>query len=437
MKRASWFVAAAVLAAACSDSTRPTSDTTSAPNIAAAPPAPSPCSFKDARDFSNAFFKLVADRKTAADFLKAADDAGAGTRTRNDRFFDLFRFMESARATGQTNAGTPGASLILEADDCGEFIISHRDAHLPDVLAEATGGSGAWEFRAGTEGFVDTQDGGAAIFTANWNTWIGGRSMIIAARRTGVAFAETTISPFAYRFAALYDDATPGFPATPGPSGQDDIATVELCQASLSYAVKHRLGKIGSSGAQTVLQVGDIAGFCPPGGTASLAEPRGVLARAISRIAGFFVSTAQARRRAPPGMGGDIGDISDFIGVDAGSVNLSYATQPTDGDVDLPFLVRVLAVAQFGTPLENVTVTLSVAGNSGQPAGAVLIPHPLTDCLPAGSGTPSLSDVTDETGIVAFCVSVDKSGGYRIGAASDFAGYPSATVISDLFNRTP
>ncbi len=428
------MVSGLLVVVACGEAVRPDSDTPSAPTVFAAPPAPTPCSFKDAKDAASAYFKLRTDRQTAADLLKDAEQAGAGTRTRNDRFFDVFQLIESARAAGQVNAGSFGASLILEADDCGEFIISHRDANLPAVLAEALTG-GAWTYRLGIAPFAATADGGAALFTADWTTWIGGRSMVFIAR-TSVGFTETPISLFAYRMGLVYDDATTGFPATAGPSGQDDIASMELCDAGVTYEAKHRVGRVKSTGGQTVLQLADITGFCD--GLASTATSQGFLARAFSGVVSLFAPTPlQARRRAPPGMGGGIGELSDFIGVDAGAVSLAFTTQPVDGDVDLPFVVRVLATAAQGTALENVAITVTVTGNQGEPAGAFLVPHPLTDCGLTSGGTPSLTVNTDETGTSTFCVRVDKPGGYRIGASSSFAGYPGASVGSNSFNRTP
>lgn len=421
MKVASFFTLSALLAVgACADANRQTQDLPNAPSVSAAPPTQGPCSFNDARAYARDYFKLSGDRSTARNLLDAAASAPAGSRTRNDRFFALFQLIQSARAAGQTNAPATGASLVLEADDCGEFIISHRDAHLATVLTGALT-QGAFAYRDGAQPFVATADGGAALYTADWNAWIGGRSMVFGTLFSATPTEVPVNAGFSYRFGLIYDDATTdalGQPvaATPGPSGQDDIASVELCDGSVTYLAIHRVGRIKATGAQTVLQQANIGGFCD--GLGSSPRPSGFLARALHGVIGFFVPTPlQARRRAPPGMAGGIGELSDFIGVNAQFVVLSLPTQPQNGNVGAPITFSVRAVGANGTPLENVTFTVTVDGNEG------------TNVVLSGGCTE-----TDESGTAACSVTLNKTGGYRLRVTADFTGFAQTFIITNLFN---
>jgi hypothetical protein len=68
-----------------------------------------------------------------------------------------------------------------------------------------------------------------------------------------------------------------------------------------------------------------------------------------------------------------------------------------------------------------VAVTVSVAGNKGVPAGAVV------------SGTVTV--FTDSNGDAVFDkVSVDKAGGYTISASSSIDGVPTPGVVSVMFH---
>ena len=169
-------------------------------------------------------------------------------------------------------------------------------------------------------------------------------------------------------------------------------------------------------GAQTVLQLADISGFCED--LASAAWPTGLLARALHGVVGFFTPTPlQARRRAPPGMAGGIGELSDFIGTDAGVVNLSFLTQPQNGNVNAPIPFSVRTVGANGTPLENVSFAVTVEGNEGTNVA-----------LTGGCSN------TDESGTGACSITLNKTGGYRIRVTANFAGFAPSFVISNLFN---
>jgi hypothetical protein len=410
---------------ACSGVDQERSDSPTGP-VVFKPGPPSACSFRDARGYVSDYFTLVADRKTANDFLKVAE--GLEGTARNAPLFEVMKLISTKRADGQVGAASAGASLILEIADCGSFVISHNDASIAAVLTEALA-NGAFAYRAGTEGFVSTVDGGSALWTADWDEWIGGPAMAFGAKWTTSFGNEALVGTFSYRWGLIYGSDAHG----PQGNGNDDIAAVELCESGVEYTEdpRYRVGRVRANGTKTVLQLADIDGFCPT----TLPPSGGIVSRVLRGVVGFFAPTPlQARRRAPPGMSGGLDDLSDILGVNALAVSLAFATQPVDGSDTAPFLVEVYAATAGGNDFEDVPVTVAVAGNQGIPAGATLTPV-------AGCGlsdtTPSLTERTNELGIASFCVMVNKPGGYTLEASHDLAGFAPTVVLSDQFNRTP
>jgi hypothetical protein len=317
--------------------------------------------------------------------------------------------MVAARAAGETGSPAAGAGLILEADDCGDLKFTHPSSagELEDALTD-----GAFAYRNGTEGFVATADGGAALFTADWPVWIGGRAMVIALPLTpGSAVVETPVGTFAYRFGLLIDQAT-SFPAVQ----QDDIATVELCEAAVTYAVGDRIGRIKANGDKTVVQnvdnqnnLLDIVGFCDPE-----PAPDGFLARAVHKVIGFFApAPLQASLVAPPGMAGGIGELSDIVGANAQSLNLTGATGAKKGKINTDLIYTVTVKGALGTPLENVAITPSIEGNLGNPGMLV------------GGCTN-----TNEFGVSTCTFQITSTGGYIFRFTAVYAGYPDAFILS-------
>jgi len=462
MKQALMFLAAGVLSlAACSGAEQPAGDLPSAPGVLFRPEPGLSCDWRGARDFANGYFSLNGDRQTAATLLRDAERAEVGSQVRNDLLFELFQLVASARGLGNVKSGgeSSGGSLVavLVKDypaagvDCGAFTVSHNDAQLPDVLKEALD-NGGFAYRDGEEGYVRTEDGGAALWTENWSAWIGGRAMVFGASWPTSFGNEALVGTFSYRFGLIYDDFDDN-DATGGPTGNgnDDIAIVELCEENVDppviYGPTHRVGRVSVSGAKTALQIGQqpgeleegIKGFCPDTPPA----PGGFAMRVLRGIVGFFAPTPlQAKRRAPPGRSGGIDDLSDFIGVDAVAVQLHFDTQPGNGPATEPFLVEVHAGTAGGNDFEDVPIILSIAGNQGAPAGATLSRVDgcgLPPVLPPEILDPNdLTEETDEEGIASFCVMVNKNGGYTLqaehGLTPDFA---ATVVVSNSFNRTP
>jgi hypothetical protein len=408
---------------ACAGGERDKPELPSAP-VFAKPPQDA-CSFRDAKNFADDYFALQADDRYAADELRSAEALPKGD-ARNTHFFNIFIRMSERRATGNVNAAAPGANFILEARDCGSFVISHDDPFILAVLTEALT-TGALAYRAGTEGYVATYDGGSALWTDNWDTWIGGRAVAFGARWATGFGNEALVGTASYRWGVIYDATSTG----PHSDGNDDIAVVELCEAGVQYELdaKNRVGRVRSGGGKTVLQVGDIAGFC----SGPFPESGGLVSRVLRGIHGFFAPTPLQARRRPPGLGGGIDELSDFLGVNALAVNLTFTTQPATGLATQPFLVVVRAGTAANNDFENVSVTLSVANNQGTPAGAFLSAE--SGC-PGFTGPIALTQTTNELGLAEFCVMVNKPGGYTLEANHGVTGFDPAPKLSDPFNRT-
>jgi hypothetical protein len=446
----------AVALAACSGVDQQASELPSAPEVFAAPPSSLSCEWKAAGTAAKNYFSLRADKQTVAGYLGDAEKAAAGSQLRNDKLFEVFKLVGSARDAGDVVAGAEaqGALLVFilvkdypAGTPCGSFVVSHKDTppntQLKTVLETALT-TGAFAYRHTPDnsvGYVATEDGGAALYTADWSYWIGGypgapplasrgRSMVFGASfNPNIPTGEQGVGNFSYRFGLIYDSWTDG----PGPRDVgDDIATVELCEGGVEYdADTDRLFRIKSNGTtKTALQVSNIAGFCdspPP-------APSNVLSRALRGIVGFFAPTPlQARRRAPPGMSGSIDDLSDFSGVNPLQVGMTFDTQPVSGPWSQPFPVVIHVVTGGGNDWEDVPVTLSVANNQGTPAGAELIAA--LGCT-GFAGDSSLTQNSNEDGLASFCVRVDKAGGYIIEANHGLAGFDPSPVLSNLFNRT-
>lgn len=110
-------------------------------------------------------------------------------------------------------------------------------------------------------------------------------------------------------------------------------------------------------------------------------------------------------------------------GVVAGSdMVLSFKVQPKNGNISAPlqpFVVHAQTAA--GNALQNVFVKVSVANNSGTPAGAYVTGTVTVKTDPSGDAT--FSDIV-----------VNKAGGYLIGATGLYGTVKTDSTTSTLFN---
>ena len=425
MKRVILAIAVAGAAlVACSESNSPeTAQTPTGPSFAPAPP--DPC--KVAQGFVNNYLSLAADRKAVLDALKAAQGLTAGSAARNAQLFIAFQGIETARDAGRsitTAAGlAAGGNLVVNAIACGNFTVTetHNAVYGSNVL----GSSGAWAFVNDGEPFVQTADGEAAALpeTGTWAQWIGGPAVVFATEVTA-NFNENQPGVFQTVFQwGLIKDNT----HTYTPSGVD--ANIELCP-SLALPGPNdptwRVGRQRASG-ETVLETGDIAGFCETTLRLGQQGSSSLLARAFQTALSLFRPTPlQARIVAPPGVGGSsgsglLGGFSDYALVIPSGVVVAFTDSIPDGNVNVPIETQVCAAtpAPNNTPLEDVAITLTIAGNSG------------TNVVLSGGGPQD----TDETGCTTFNFSINKTGGYTLQATASFTGFNNVTALSpNLFN---
>jgi hypothetical protein len=94
-------------------------------------------------------------------------------------------------------------------------------------------------------------------------------------------------------------------------------------------------------------------------------------------------------------------------------------------------VIQVRARSGDGTPMELVEVTLSIRGNNGEPAGAILTGDLLSLSRELNGGIATFPD--DDNPVV-----VGKAGGYRLCVNGNFEGFSFNEVCSSVFNaRNP
>ena len=109
------------------------------------------------------------------------------------------------------------------------------------------------------------------------------------------------------------------------------------------------------------------------------------------------------------------------------SITLSFPGLPTNAVDSTNTTVVVHAASSAFSSVPGVEVTIAIAGNSGLPAQAVLIPG----AAPDGTG---FTVPTDKNGNATFVVQFGKSGGYTLVATGSLSGIATQTDTSAVFN---
>lgn len=441
-----------VLIAACSDREETGSDNPTAPGIVAFAPLTQPegCSFKIANDFAKTYFLNNTDRRNAATYLAGAAELQAGTEARDNYLFQVWELIANVGGTAAAGDPAHGAGLGNELVDCGgsSWIVTDKRAFVATLTNALTdhagglavvGGATNWGDVNADNPFVFAESGQAAFglnaygpdySEATWATALGRAVVVLANLSQAPQFGglSSIANVAAYRLSLIYTVA----PARPALFLEDDTFAVEICSAGLGVApaANDRIARDRSSG-QTVLQAGDLAGFCETGipgpqlGSATRASS--ILAQMVDRVMGLFrPAPLQAMMFVPPwsgstgGQGTTLGDYSsDYAVVDVVNVQQSVPSIP-DQVVNQPFSfnVTVCAPVQCGQtgaiPLEDATVTVTVIGNFGTP-----ITLSGTGCN-AVQGNLSCTVHTDETGTAAFNVALNKTGSYTFSVVTSF-----------------
>lgn len=450
---------ATVLIAACSDRGETGSDNPTAPGIVAFDHQDEPhvCNYRLAKSYAQSYFELSRDRNAARNALTAAE-AAADTDARNEALFDVLELVAQVGGDpAKSDDPADGAALVGEVVDCGDWKMSDGRG-FPAVTANAlTDGQGAFAV-VGAETFgdanaewVETEDGVFAFGFNDYNSladsWEAtfGRAVVILANVGSQPFGLPTRFGLGYRVNLIFAEV-------PNDWGDDQLAA-EFCStddvdltAIPGIHAQHRVGRQSSNG-DAALQQGNITGFCPehnapPSEESSTASARpSLLARMVDQVIGFFrPAPLQAMMFVPPWSGSsggqgtsfdDGGFYSDYFITDVETVHMTVPFVPdqninTDFDPTLSITVcgraatanQVPACGQPGdVDLENATVTITVIGNFGTP---ITLSCGDTDPADPGPGNLSCSTQTDEDGVAAFKVQLNKTGSYTFEVKTEF-----------------
>lgn len=315
--------------------------------------------------------------------FKSGDRGGATARG-----FDILVYVENAARTGPAGSPAAGSSLVNALLSC-----MNLGAALPVDFSQELG-LGGFGVRGGPTdptGPVQSRDSLAGIGILPEVNWLGvlGRRALIFGQPNGAATFNELLVGSAYQWSTL-----PSLPTVnPG-------AIMGFCVANVVPQL--RVERVESGGAHTLLFLRNASFFltCPGG-----------------------LSVSRPGINAAGPVGGSVKGFSDFGPVDALGINLSYQGQPSTvaaGAIITP-AVRLFAQGNGGTPLPEVTITISLVTVSG-----------------SGSLTGTLSKVTDTPGVETFPdLRVSAPGTYALKATAALSGYATVQLQSATFTVTP
>jgi hypothetical protein len=164
------------------------------------------------------------------------------------------------------------------------------------------------------------------------------------------------------------------------------------------------------------------AAFCPATTGAISAGGKTWLASLVNKATSLFTPRAVSAQSGFFGIGGLPDGWSPFNpnALQGSGITITITQQPANtkvGSVD-PVTVNV---ADNGLVVPGVMVSLTVAGNSGTPANAVVT---------SGGGPYA----TDSNGNATFPMTIGKAGGYTLTVNGTLSGVPTGSATSVLFN---
>lgn len=443
-----------VLIAACSDREETGSDNPTAPgNVAFTHQGePHACNFRDAKGFAQNYFKASSDRNAARSALTTADDAGLGSITRDDALFAVLELV--AKVGGDpalSNLSSDGAKLVKEVVECGGETWVVTDARVfnndaANVANALTDNFGGFAVVAGTSDHIGdatpdhvfTENGEAAFglnaavpnLPTTWAGALGRAAVVLAELSDGVNFGLSQVVPNAlvYRVSLIYTGARPAA------FSNNDMFAIEFSSDDLPNSPNYAglVGRNRGIGKNVALQQGDIAGFPSTDSGLSNSSPT-IFAQLLDRVLGVFRPTPlEAMMFVPPwsgssgGQGTSFSDLSsDYTAVNVNAVNLLIVDDIPNRTIGGEFTFKVTATAGSSVLVENVAITISIAGNQGDPA---MLSG--TGCATDGQ---SCTLTTEEEGEVTFTLSLNKAGGYTLQATGSLLGITVNPDLSNLF----
>lgn len=426
MRRFVLLAAAVAFAAACSDSSSPSSPNSETPafQIGTGPS----CSQNNLRRAAADVFGNGSDQVKLA---RTVSD-NANTAAANAVGFDLFAQLAALRdgESWSADLATDGAELAVQLIACMNVETSGDISAA--VFEAALGEAGGFEVRGGASdptGEVLSADGRSGVQAPlPWAEWMGDRALFYGYPITsfateisgGNAFDWSTVRPIA--------NGETGPPAFAGP------AVVALCADGSPdgpTAAQLRVQHLAKADGGVILPVasGAFLNCAESVGTTDATNARSRLLHALLELVRpepLFASTV-----AFGGIGGLKGSFSPFELVYGANIVLTFQDQPANGTVNTALKgkkggeLSVRVTGAQGTPWEDILVRITAVVNNG--SGVVVCGN---------------ESSTDEQGVAHFPnLSVSKAGGYHLVATTveattdpDVAAYSTATVNSNNFN---
>ncbi|HEV8125649.1 MAG TPA: hypothetical protein VGP80_15480 [Gemmatimonadales bacterium] len=375
------LAAATAIAVACVDSRQPTA--TDQPALATTDAA---CQFGVMNDLIRGYFAVI-DRAPAKSLVAQMQQffVGGDFLRATDKGFDVLALIESAR-NGHRQIGTPQAGSAL-----ANALLACMTVGSPALPIDFSGplGPGGFGVRGGTTdpaAPVLSSDGlsGVGLQESTWPAVFGKRVLLFGTPNPAATFQEILVgSPYAWS----------SLPPSPIINAG---AVIGFC---ITNPGRYRIEESHTATPHSILFLRDASSFL------ACSAPAPIGTNALGPV------------------GGSATGFSDFGVVDAQSINLSYLSQPSTvqaGQVITPS-VRVLAKGNGGTPLPEVSSTLTLVRITG-----------------TGNLSGTLTNVTGSSGIETYDdLRVSSPGTYAIVVTASLSGFGTVQLQSNSFVVTP
>jgi hypothetical protein len=365
-------------------------------------------------------FTMISDMKTAY-------KTSAALAT--PKGFDILARVATLRTSGQEiGDATAGGIFVLDVVKCMD-VGTVFDKFKPDLAL----GSGVFEVRGGSS----DNTGPTLGLNASPNTvatevsprWGAEPQTVGAWSRTAATYGRYLVYGYQLGTGVRTDGfelgTLPDGVSNPGVAGQ--LFRVGLCiYPTTSTGQANRLlhqSAIVTDVSDPTNGENQGTNFCSA--HLSSATSANWLKALASRVVSFVSPNLAFADGFYDGIGGLPDGWSPFdpSAVTAGNIVLTFGPLPTNAvaNVDFTIVVHAATSELSGSgAVPGVLVNLSIAGNSGSPADAVLY------------GDTSVA--TDVNGDATFTVHVGKSGGYTLSAAGKLSGLDTKSTTSGIFN---
>ncbi len=414
----SLIVAAALVAAACTDTVRDAP--TALPRDVGLALVPAGCD-------------LAALHTDATSYLSGSDQIHnliqaleewllVGNQTKaTDAGFNTLRRIADARNAGITGAAATGANLASGILRCMSATPLPTLTELTNALDGGPGG-GIFQVLGGP-----TDPTGPAISPnalprwgaepqpgQTWATSSGGGRFLLYAYR--LVFATFTQEDPALLNPASTDEEGTAFEMRSIPANL--LTHLPLVGVCVDDPDRYRVQWV-----QNILTLQQV-NFCDTSTlTASPGAERGVLAAARRAFEWLAPKPLHAAALAVGGTAGLPSGFTPFGAVAIEAKNVGLVIDPIpDGNRYTPVTITVHAFSEHGNPIDNVLVRLSVAKNNGLGSDGQ---YELID----------VEGVTANGGVVTFVELIDKPGGYRVRAEGFFNANDALPTLTGFSNR--